>query len=233
MAIAFEDGDTTVRFDGITFAKRPGLFTPRILKSMGLGRYEVAELRLATRSLRPGERVLDIGAGIGFLSTRLAQHDDVAAVLSVEANPALIDVIADTAARNGVADKAQCLHGILSGTPDQPEADFFIRKNFWASSLSGEGKAYVDQVKVPVHDLNTVIADFQPTLLICDIEGGEADLFAAMTPGTIDRIVVETHPGIYGAAGLAHVFRALLDRDFVLDIKAPRIGDVLTFEKVA
>lgn len=232
MSVPFAETEDTVQFDNITFAKAPGLFTPRILKSMRLGRYEMAELSLANRCLKPQDRVLDIGAGIGFLSAKLAQLSNVAAVLSVEANPMLIDTIRDTADRNGVASKARCLHGILAENIAEPVVDFYIRKNFWASSMEAEGRAYVDVAQVPVLGLNAVVAEFQPTLVICDIEGGELALLESLSPATIERIVIETHPGLYGPAGLARLFQALLNINFVLDIAAPRRGDVLTFQKL-
>ncbi len=224
----FEDYGS-VSYRGVRIQKAPGLFTRRILKSMRLGRYETAELRHAERCIEQGERVLDIGAGVGFLSTKIAQIEKVDKVVSVEANPALIDVIRSTFEENEVSQKAECLHGILGQSSAGDTIDFYIRKNFWASSLNGDERAYIDKVEVPILDFDALIARFAPTMIICDIEGGELELFQKCDLRSVPRLVIEVHPGIYGQTGLAKVFQAVMDQGFVLDIRAPRAGDVLTF----
>ncbi|WP_171234455.1 FkbM family methyltransferase [Ruegeria sp. HKCCA6837] len=232
MATEFAEDGGSVCYRGVRIHKKPGLFTRRILRSMRLGRYETAELRHAERCIEQGERILDIGAGVGFLSTKIAQIEGVDKVVSVEANPALIDVIQATFEENDVSDKAECLHGILGQTNDGNTVDFYIRKNFWASSLSGEERAYTEKVEVPILDFNDIVAKFAPTLIICDIEGGEADLFQQCDLRSVSHLVIEVHPGIYGQKGLARVFQAVMDQGFVLDIRAPRAGDVLTFMNI-
>ncbi len=229
--VSFEDAGDHIRFAGVEIGKHPGLITPRIQRSMELGRYEMAEIKLVEQCLRPGDRVLDIGGGLGFLATRLALNEAVDEVLTVEANPSLIEVIRDTFERNGVADRASCLHGAFVKGDKKKEIDFYLRHNFWASSLSGDGKAYDEVVQIPRLDLNAVLAEFRPTLLVCDIEGGEIDLIEQHNIGSLDRVAMEVHPGVYGEAGLAALFAAMGKQGFVMDTRAPRRGDVLSFER--
>ncbi len=228
----FETRDS-ITYRGVTMKKKPGVFTPRIKRSMRLGRYETSELRLAERCIASGDRVLDIGAGVGFLSTKIAQRKDVAEVLSIEANPTLIDVILSTFKENGVVEKTKCRHGVLEHNSDRRSIDFFVRKNFWASSLSAGERGYSEKVDVPVLDIRQVFSDFAPTMIICDIEGAEVNLFREVDMNTVSRIVVEVHPGIYGAGGLLSFFRDMTEQGFVMDIKAPRAADVLSFERAA
>lgn len=228
----FQDAADHICYAGVEIGKTPGLITPRVQRSMELGRYEMAEVKVVGHSLKPGDRVLDIGGGVGFLATRLALHDAVEEVLTVEANPSLINVIEDTFARNKVADCASCLHGAFLNGDAGSDIDFYVRRNFWASSLTGANKSYVDVVQIPRLDLNAVLAEFRPTLIVCDIEGGEVDLVEQHDLSRVDRIVMEAHPGAYGKEGLAALFKAMGEQGFVLDIKAPRFGDVLTFEAI-
>jgi protein arginine N-methyltransferase 7 len=56
------------------------------------------------RAVRPGSRVLDIGAGSGLLSM-MAARAGAASVMSCEMNPAMAAVAADIVERNGYADR--------------------------------------------------------------------------------------------------------------------------------
>ena len=67
----------------------PSVITPPIREAMLDGRFETEEASQIPAIVRPGDRVLEIGAGIGFISTLLARERRVARVIAVEANPDL------------------------------------------------------------------------------------------------------------------------------------------------
>ena len=79
------------------------VITPAILTAILSGRYEANEARFLPEIVEPGDRVLEIGAGIGVISTLLARLPEVAHIVAVEANPRLIPMIREVHALNGVS----------------------------------------------------------------------------------------------------------------------------------
>jgi ribosomal protein L11 methyltransferase len=63
-------------------------------------------LRLLDRAVRPGERVLDVGAGSGILSIAAAALG-AAEVVAIEGDELAEEALAENVARNGVADRVQ------------------------------------------------------------------------------------------------------------------------------
>ena len=66
--------------------------------------------------VRPGDRVLEIGAGIGFISTLLAREKRVARVIAVEANPDLLAYMTRLHGVNHVR-KVRRLNAVLTNEP--------------------------------------------------------------------------------------------------------------------
>ena len=78
--------------------------------------------------------MLEIGAGIGFISTLLARQRRVARVVAVEANPHLIAYMTRLHALNRVR-KVRRLNAVLTNEA-RPSATFYLRRDFWMGSLS-------------------------------------------------------------------------------------------------
>ena len=128
-------------------------------------------------------------------------------VHSFEANPQLMPYIAQVHAENNVTN-AHVTNAVL-GDQDGT-APFYIRKNFLASSLDPmEDAEDCTKVEVPTRNVNAVIKELQPSVLICDIEGAEADLLPKMDLTGLRAVVIETHPQWIGKAGMQKVFRCM------------------------
>ena len=91
--------------------------------------------------------MLEIGAGIGFISTLLSRERRVSSVLAVEANPHLIDYMARLHARNRVR-KVRRLNAVLTNEPVE-SMTFYLRRDFWMGSLMPGPNPYVGTVEVP------------------------------------------------------------------------------------
>ena len=72
-----------------------------------------------------------------------------------------------------------------------------------------EDEPHQEEVEVPALDMNAVIADLKPSVLICDIEGAEADLLPQMDLSGLRAVLIETHPQWIGKEGIRRLFACL------------------------
>jgi len=201
--------DTTeiIISNGIKIPFDPRVITPKIEKPMRNNRYEGGECAALRTYLRNGDRVLELGSGIGLLSTVAATTPGVASVTTVEANPDLIPVIAETHRING-ASNVTILNGVVSSGAGG-ELNFYVRPDFWASSMEPDSRAYSRVVSVPAFDIHGLIADKNPTMIVSDIEGAELGLFDQADLSGVRVMILEFHPKVYGETNL-HAIIGLL-----------------------
>ena len=192
---------------GMRFPLDRAILPPRIRTLLREGAYEAKEATAVRKLVKADDVVMELGAGIGFMSTLVATKTPAKSVHSFEANPQLMPYIAQVHAENNVTN-AHVTNAVL-GDQDGT-APFYIRKNFLASSLDPmEDAEDCTRVEVPTRDVNAVIKELQPSVLICDIEGAEADLLPQMDLTGLRAVVIETHPQWIGKAGMQKVFRCM------------------------
>lgn len=214
---------------GVVIPADPKVVTPTIRQAMLSGGFEAEEAAQIPYIVRPGDRVLEIGAGIGFISTLLSRQRRVSHVIAVEANPHLLDYMARLHAVNGVR-KVRRLNAVLTNGPEST-ATFYLRRDFWMGSLSAEPNAWVDTVEVPTMGLDALLRDEGINLIVCDVEGAEADLFEGADLDGVDRIFVETHDHVTGLSGVRRLFETMHSHGFVYDPRHSQ-GTVVLFQRV-
>ena len=183
-----------------------------VKEAMFDGGYETAELRTIAANLAPEDRILEIGTGIGLISTFCAKRVGSERVFTFEANPDLAPLIQAVYARNGVAPKLEfCVLGKGEG-----EAVFYIHDDFWSSSLYQRSQG-AKKVCIPRRDLNELLTQLRPTFLIMDIEGGESEIFEMINLEGINKIAVELHTAVIGQARVDDILNRLATEGFVVD----------------
>lgn len=188
-----------------------------VLKFMKEGRYESREGKILNQIIEEGERILELGGGIGFISTIAAKNPKTAAVRTYEANPNLAEVIAATHSLNSV-NNVQVKTGVLVREARQETIPFYLRKDFWGSSLSRrDGETNAKEVMVPVYELSWVLGEFCPTMIVCDIEGGEADLFDGRSLPGVKKVLIELHQPTIGPKGMKSIFDGFSQAGFYYD----------------
>ncbi|OIQ31236.1 MAG: FkbM family methyltransferase [Alphaproteobacteria bacterium MedPE-SWcel] len=166
-------------------------------------RYEGQEIAGALHVVRETDRVLEVGAGLGVVGAVIARNARPEKLLSFEANPELIPVITALHRMNGLTERIELRNQVLCAGADRPPTlAFHLRSSFLGSSLLNEGGRPSRVVQVPTADLAGVVEDFQPTVLVMDIEGGELALLDAMELAPFRAIVIEFHPEAYEVSGM-------------------------------
>jgi FkbM family methyltransferase len=186
---------------GIALPIDKSIFTDPIIYSVVRGRYELSEAEAAQTLLRADDRVLELGGGVGLISAiaaKIAAH-----VVTVEANPRLVEFIGRVHKLNGVT--ATCINAIVSGAEGARKAKFYLRKDFWVSSMSPEPADYLEAVELEVIDVATLVKTHRPTVLIVDIEGGEMNLISRDWTEGVRLIMMEVHPKQTGLEGVQKI----------------------------
>lgn len=199
--------DEVITSSGIKVPFVPSIITPNIERPMRNSRYEGGECASLRRILRPGDRVLELGAGVGLLSTVAGLVEGIESVTTIEANPDLIPLIRETHRLNGVTNVD--LRNGIAAADDGPEADFYLRADFWASSMEPDSRPFTRAVKLRCYGLKGLIAEVNPTVIVCDIEGGEMGLFDGADLSGVRAVVIELHPKVYGEDGAARILATL------------------------
>ncbi len=179
------------------------MITPERAERINAARYEGQEIAGALAVIRPGDHVLEMGAGIGLVGAIAAKNGNPARVLSFEANPNLIEHIRGLYRLNQLSKKIQVRNEVLISAPDAPETmTFHIRNSYLGSSLIDSETRATTQVEVPTASYAQVHADFAPDVVLMDIEGGELDFLRHASLDGVRAIVIEFHPGAYGREGM-------------------------------
>ena len=201
----------------------------RIEAKLAQGNYEGREAATAGRFLRDGDVVLELGGGLGFISTYLRRMTKIGRLVTYEVNPNLIPNIRNVHRINRAKD-IEVRHGVVLSNPAGDALPFYIREDFWESSLSEGDGAVTRIVEVPTVSWRAVLDELKPSAAIIDIEGGELDLLDADTLGSIERLIVEAHPALYGIPGMKRLFDGLARHGFDYAANASS-GRVLGLER--
>lgn len=205
------DAETKMlRSRGLLFPNDPKFIAPKTRRLLRSNSYEQREADAVRALVGRDDIAMEIGAGIGFMSTLMAKGCKAKEVHAFEANPTFIPYIRRVHEANGLAGKIHLTNALLGAR--KGKAPFYERASFSASSLI-ENPPDVNSEVVAVHEvevlnLKTVMKAIKPTALVCDIEGAEADLLPLADLSTVRVAIVELHPQWIGKAGVQAVFDA-------------------------
>jgi len=193
----------------------PRIITPPIKEAIVENRFEAEEAAQIPHIVEPGDTVLDIGAGIGFISTLLARQDGVKKVISVEANPDLMPFMESLHQLNDV-NNIERLNVVLTNSPAR-SMTFYQRRDFWMGSLMQGPNPFERSIEVPTENFSALLQAQKVDLIVCDIEGAETQLFVEADLSGVDRIYLELHDHITGLCGIKSVFDQLSCKGFAFD----------------
>ena len=162
-----------------------------VLESLCKGLYESQEIDSLRTLVKASDRVLELGTGLGYVTCHAARLAHQGKVLSFEANRDLLSLAEENLRLNRVQN-AEVRNAVLGA--EEGTVDFFVSEHFWASSLTPEKRW--EKVSVNALSWKDVLNEFDPTVIIMDIEGGEYELLQHILKEpnqSLDRMSIEFH----------------------------------------
>lgn len=218
---------------GLKIAYDRDVIPDRVLAKIEAGGYERAEGRHSNAFIEDGDRIIELGAGLGFMSALITSRKQIADYVAIEADPRLFDIIHRTHDLNGLSGPLTvrtCIATCNQELIDAGTTKFYVGEKFCASSLLGARKLK-SIVEVPVIGLPELIRERRANVLIVDVEGAETDIFNGSPLETVERILTEIHLNRIGREGIRDIFRNLDALGFVYD-PAASAGSVCGFRRI-
>jgi FkbM family methyltransferase len=188
--------------------------SPRVERALTKGGYEREELRLIGEVLASDDVVVEVGAGLGLVSTYCANRVGSARVFAFEADPDLEPCIRETYDLNGVQPTLEmCAVGGKAG-----RVTLYRDKHFVSSSVVRR-RVGSTPVEVSGKALSHIVEKIRPTLLIIDAEGAERGMFQGARLDGVSRIVLELHDRVIGTDGTDQVRASLRSLGFRQDVR--------------
>lgn len=170
------------------------------------GHYELDDARALRALAEPGDIILEIGSGIGFISALAAKLTSSEQVFTYEANPDLRATILRLHNLNGVSPH-------LTIGPVGAE-NGYVRISagqlFWDTRVKSSG-----ETAVRAFSFVDIASRIQPTLLLLDCEGSEQEILTtAALPQSIRKLILELHPAMIGEENCERILTTLETQGF-------------------
>ena len=210
-------------------------YSAALVRGLATGGYEVPERVIVRATLRPEDRVLEAGTAVGVVAMQIAGIVSPANIMTFDASPAMVADARRNFAANRMGDIRSNV-GVLRNrgrwSDSETEIDFFVSRDFVSSRLGAapDSPDIVSVVRVPLVCLESKIAEHQANVLICDIEGGEADLLEGADLTPIRLIVVEIHYWSVGRQRIDDMIRSLVASGFNIDFNYSG-GNIVVFDR--
>ncbi|PSM16332.1 FkbM family methyltransferase [Nitratireductor sp. StC3] len=199
---------------GVRVPISPEEVSAEIWNALKSGSYEANEARRISRAVRPGDRVLELGAGLGVITSIIASVTDVR-VWSFEADPQTTR-LAQRVIELNCDGNVLLSNGILAAGPPRT-VSFFRRADFWMSSGFADQGPYQQVIEITSRDIDAFIAKHRINVLVMDVEGAELELLQnASLPG-IERVFLELHDHLYGLSGVQTITTAMAQKELIYD----------------
>ena len=175
--------------------------------------YETSEINLLTKFVSAGDRVLEIGAALGFVGLYCRKVLKVDKLVSVEPNPRTIAYLKKNYELNGLEPVLICAALAEHDGPVQLQ----VSDMFWEDSLASKNDGTAGEcISVEGLSFEGLVrrANFSFNTLVIDCEGAEQFIPFKTIPDGIEKVVIELHPQMIGARAAYKVLADLIRLGF-------------------
>jgi FkbM family methyltransferase len=188
---------------------------------------ESSELEILKRTLNKGDRVMELGTGLGITSTYCAKIIGSLNVFTYDGNYFLEKHLKKMYKINEV-NPTFSFHILTNSISPNEEIEFYVnKKNIISSSLSPVKHTHKITAKKLLFEEER--KRIKPNYLIVDIEGAEYELVKGLSFEGIEKIQIELHPQLIGEKKRDEVLRNIEEKGFIRDIKVSKDIDQAFF----
>jgi len=187
-------GGGIVHIDGVKLRLRPE-YSSRLARELLARTYAMSERALLRHALEDGDKVLEVGTGIGVIAALCARRLGCDRVVAYDAHPAMWRAARETFELNGLSPRLEhCALGRVQG-----------RRILYAGETLGDAGPgrRPRRLMVPGRTLAEAVRTHRPTLLIIDVEGGECELMKDCVTLGVPKILIAFYPHLLGSAAVA------------------------------
>lgn len=178
------------------------------------GAYESHEKGMCRDFLSGNDSVLEIGGAIGFIGLFCQKKLGINNYCCFEANPRTYEILK----RNYQINDCEPRVWNMALAHFDGEVDLEVGSDFWENTIcySDQAEAGVKTVRVPAGTLSTLLnkAGQNVNVLIIDIEGAEQYIDFKSIPVSINKIIIELHPGVIGQETTFNIVANLIGLGF-------------------
>jgi FkbM family methyltransferase len=224
-------GYEVVEIHGVRIPIDPRVISEAVTNSIRNGGYEATEAHCVSQVVEPGERLVEIGGGVGFISSLAGLQRRCDSIAVFEANPELVPLIEEAHRLNDVI---ASVHNVaVVARAASATVPFHICRDLWDSSTLSVPETSLKRIAlVPVAELAVILKERRPTILILDVEGGEAELLISANLAGVKKVLVELHQDIIGAPSIKAIFDRLSEQNFAYDARYSQ-RQIVLFQRIA
>jgi len=193
------------------------------------GTREVEHRIMLQRIVRPGMRIFDIGANIGYYALmELRMLDGEGEVVCIEPSPSNVQLLKRNLAMNGFGD-VQVRQGAVSDRKETKLFHLATMSNLNTFHDTGTGTQHLsgESIEVQTWSVPDLAAEVSaPDLIRMDVEGHEVEVIEGMLPAIREgamapSIIFETHNSRYGEDhDMRSALKGLFDLGYVVPLLA-------------
>jgi len=196
--------------------------------------YEAEEMFILRTMNLDGQKILELGTGLGLVSLTCARLNPTAEVISYDINESMTALAKENAKLNSIVN-VEYRTGSVSNNFTSEYTDFNVSKEILKSSWTQKNFTHSDRftaVSVKNIALKSLIHEEKFSTLIVDVEGFEEVLFTGswLNDCKIHTIMIEYHPWLYDFEVQKSIERSILDSNYRIDIE---YGNVKLYTKRA
>jgi FkbM family methyltransferase len=190
--------------------------------------YRANAANWAIKAVQPRDRVLELGTGLGIITSLLAATEGVQ-IWSFEADPVLASLAEKVIAANNRSNVVVA-PGIPMPGPSR-EISYYVRKNPWMSSFTEDHGAYEQVHSFRSIDFNDFAERHNINFIAMNIAGAELEFLHDAHLKNIDQIFLELHDHLYGLDGIRKITDELMAKGFVYDPRSSN-GAGVTYSRL-
>ena len=178
----------------IIFPRDNRFMNEKFLLNLSAGAVEKEEIALCLKHLQSNSRIVEIGSGLGIAASIINKAKTPDLHICFEVNPLARQYCEALVKLNNLE-----LNIIGSALGDGEATKFYLCEDYVRSSLIQPSADIPHKaIDIDTTSISNMLQTHQPNVLICDIEGAEAQFIKPAELTNIHSVMIELHPKIYG-----------------------------------